>query len=150
MWVKRGAFVMSANCGTRLYLRTYHSSSRRTEVYKYKRPTSRLFWMSYGNSWYGAIPIKRSELIRLQQIVEVPPEDLRILAQESPGTLKGVHTLERSAASLYKALQAGMDAGKRACFPFVLHLIVAGFSQCRSCGYSSEDEGISRKLRSIL
>ena len=47
----------------------------------------------------------------MQQIVEVPPEDLRILAQESPGTQRGVQVLEKAAASLYKALQAGMDQG---------------------------------------
>ena len=44
--------------------------------------------------------------------MEVPPDDLRILAQESPGSVRGVQTLERAAASLYKALQAGMDAGE--------------------------------------
>ncbi len=46
-----------------------------------------------------------------QQIVEVPPEDLRVLTQESPGTAKGVEALERAAASLYKALMAGRDTG---------------------------------------
>ena len=45
----------------------------------------------------------------LQQIVEVPQEDLRVLTQESPGSQRGVQVLERAAASLYKALQAGMD-----------------------------------------
>jgi len=44
-----------------------------------------------------------------QEIAEVAPDDLRILAQESPGSARGVQNLERAAASLYKALQAGMD-----------------------------------------
>lgn len=44
-----------------------------------------------------------------QQIAEVPPEDLRALTQESPQSARGVQTLERAAASLYKALQAGRD-----------------------------------------
>jgi hypothetical protein len=47
-----------------------------------------------------------------QQIVDVPQEDLRILVKESPGTETGVQVLEKAAASLYKALQAGMDQGK--------------------------------------
>jgi len=44
-----------------------------------------------------------------QEIAEVAPDDLRILAQESPGSARGVQNLERAATSLYKALQAGMD-----------------------------------------
>ena len=44
--------------------------------------------------------------------MEVPQDDLRILTQESPGSARGVQVLERAAASLYKALQAGMDAGE--------------------------------------
>nr|XP_019014642.1 exocyst protein [Kwoniella pini CBS 10737]OCF53423.1 exocyst protein [Kwoniella pini CBS 10737] len=51
-----------------------------------------------------------NELRQLLQIVEVPPEDIRTLTQESPSTPRGVQTLERAAASLYKALQAGMDS----------------------------------------
>ncbi|WWC58251.1 uncharacterized protein I303_100789 [Kwoniella dejecticola CBS 10117] len=51
-----------------------------------------------------------NELRQLLQIVEVPPEDIRVLTQESPSTPRGVQTLERAAASLYKALQAGMDS----------------------------------------
>jgi hypothetical protein len=42
----------------------------------------------------------------------VPQEDLRTLTQESPGTQRGVQVLEKAAASLYKALQAGMDQGE--------------------------------------
>jgi Skp family chaperone for outer membrane proteins len=45
----------------------------------------------------------------VQEIAEVAPDDLRVLAQESPGSARGVQNLERAAASLYKALQAGMD-----------------------------------------
>jgi len=45
----------------------------------------------------------------MQEIAEVAPDDLRVLAQESPGSARGVQNLERAAASLYKALQAGMD-----------------------------------------
>ncbi|KAK8845463.1 hypothetical protein IAR55_006176 [Kwoniella newhampshirensis] len=51
-----------------------------------------------------------NELRQLLQIVEVPSEDLRILTQESPQTARGVQKLEKAAASLYKALQAGMDS----------------------------------------
>ena len=51
------------------------------------------------------------ELRQLLQIAEVPPEDLRVLVHESPSSAKGVQVLERAAASLYKALQAGMDSG---------------------------------------
>ncbi|ODN76094.1 hypothetical protein L202_06031 [Cryptococcus amylolentus CBS 6039] len=51
-----------------------------------------------------------NELRQLLQIVEVPPSDLQILAQESPSTDRGVKSLESAAASLYKALQAGMDS----------------------------------------
>jgi archaellum component FlaC len=51
------------------------------------------------------------ELQQLLQIAEVPPEDLRVLVHESPSSAKGVQVLERAAASLYKALQAGMDSG---------------------------------------
>ncbi|WWC99370.1 hypothetical protein V866_006271 [Kwoniella sp. B9012] len=51
-----------------------------------------------------------NEIRQLLQIVEVPPEDIRTLTQESPSTPRGVQTLERAAASLYKALQAGMDS----------------------------------------
>ncbi|WVQ76259.1 hypothetical protein IAR50_005924 [Cryptococcus sp. DSM 104548] len=51
-----------------------------------------------------------NELRQLLQIVEVPPSDLQILAQESPSTERGVKSLESAAASLYKALQAGMDS----------------------------------------
>ncbi|WVQ80381.1 hypothetical protein IAT38_002486 [Cryptococcus sp. DSM 104549] len=50
-----------------------------------------------------------NELRQLLQIVEVPPEDLRVLAQESPSSERGVKALELAAASLYKALQAGRD-----------------------------------------
>ncbi|ORY34282.1 exocyst complex component Sec3-domain-containing protein [Naematelia encephala] len=50
-----------------------------------------------------------NEMKQLLQIVEVPPDDLRVLAQESPGSERGVKALERAAASLYKALQAGRD-----------------------------------------
>ncbi|TYJ51212.1 hypothetical protein B9479_008231, partial [Cryptococcus floricola] len=46
----------------------------------------------------------------LQILAQVPPSDLRILAQESPSTDRGVRSLESAAASLYKALQAGMDS----------------------------------------
>ena len=48
----------------------------------------------------------------LKQIAEVPPGDLRTLAQESPQSQRGVEALERAAASLYKALQAGRDQGE--------------------------------------
>nr|XP_019048902.1 exocyst protein [Kwoniella bestiolae CBS 10118]OCF27832.1 exocyst protein [Kwoniella bestiolae CBS 10118] len=51
-----------------------------------------------------------NEIRQLLQIVEVPSEDIRTLTQESPSTPRGVQTLERAAASLYKALQAGMDS----------------------------------------
>jgi negative regulator of genetic competence, sporulation and motility len=44
-----------------------------------------------------------------QEIAEVAPDDLRVLAQDSPASARGVQNLERAAASLYKALQAGMD-----------------------------------------
>ncbi|WWC85953.1 uncharacterized protein L201_000823 [Kwoniella dendrophila CBS 6074] len=50
------------------------------------------------------------ELRQLLQIVEVPSQDIRTLTQESPSTPRGVQTLEKAAASLYKALQAGMDS----------------------------------------
>lgn len=50
-----------------------------------------------------------NEIRQIIQIVEVPREDLAVLTQESPSTPRGVQNLEQAAASLYKALQAGMD-----------------------------------------
>ncbi|KIR55087.1 exocyst protein [Cryptococcus gattii Ru294] len=50
-----------------------------------------------------------NELRQLLQIVEVPADDLHTLIKEPPSSEQGVKALERAAASLYKALQAGMD-----------------------------------------
>ena len=44
-----------------------------------------------------------------QQIVNVDKQDLMILTQESLESDRGIKSLENSAASLYKALQAGRD-----------------------------------------
>ncbi|ORX34673.1 exocyst complex component Sec3-domain-containing protein [Kockovaella imperatae] len=49
------------------------------------------------------------ELRQLLQIVEVPEDALRALAQESPQTSRGLQSLESAATALYKALQAGRD-----------------------------------------
>ena len=49
------------------------------------------------------------ELRQLLQIVEVPPDALRALAQESPQNPRGLQALETAATALYKALQAGRD-----------------------------------------
>jgi hypothetical protein len=59
----------------------------------------------------------RSRKLTRQEIVEVPAEDLRVLTQESPGTARGIQRLEKAAASIYKALQAGMDTGKHSHLP---------------------------------
>ncbi|WVO23559.1 uncharacterized protein IAS62_004914 [Cryptococcus decagattii] len=50
-----------------------------------------------------------NELRQLLQIVEVPTDDLHTLIKEPPSSEQGVKALERAAASLYKALQVGMD-----------------------------------------
>lgn len=43
----------------------------------------------------------------LQQIVQVNPDELRALTQESLETEKGISSLERALSSLYKALLVG-------------------------------------------
>ncbi|WVQ93808.1 hypothetical protein IAU59_000886 [Kwoniella sp. CBS 9459] len=63
-----------------------------------------------------------NELRQLLQIVEVPSEDIRTLTQESPSTPRGIKILEKAAASLYKALQAGMDSANAEVAATIAHM----------------------------
>ncbi|WVF66184.1 hypothetical protein IAT40_000924 [Kwoniella sp. CBS 6097] len=63
-----------------------------------------------------------NELRQLLQIVEVPAEDIRTLTQESPSTPRGIQILEKAAASLYKALQAGMDSANAEVAATIAHM----------------------------
>ncbi|OCF36139.1 exocyst protein [Kwoniella heveanensis CBS 569] len=63
-----------------------------------------------------------NELRQLLQIVEVPSEDIRTLTQESPSTPRGIQILEKAAASLYKALQAGMDSANAEVAATIAHM----------------------------
>lgn len=50
-------------------------------------------------------------ILTYQQTVDVRPEELKVLTQESLESPRGIQALEEAAASLYKALQAGRDTG---------------------------------------
>lgn len=81
-----------------------------------------------------------TKILCIQQIVEVPADDLHTLIKEPPSSEQGVKALERAAASLYKALQAGMDTGEFFEYTYrLIQTINIDCSQCRSGCYYRED-----------